>query len=67
MSALTPASLRHAADPLAAALDGYRSALLRAAPVEAHAEINERVDAARVLLCEAAHAAGLPRSSGASR
>lgn len=61
---LAPATLRHVADPLAAALDGYRDALLRAAPIDAHAEIRERCDAARVLLCDAAHAAGLPRSGG---
>ena len=63
---LAPAILRHVADPLAAALDGYRDALLRAAPIDAHAEIRERCDAARVLLCDAAHAAGLPRSGGAT-
>jgi hypothetical protein len=63
---IAPSTLRHVADPLAAALDGYRDALLRAAPIDAHAEIRERCDAARVLLCDAAHAAGLPRSGGAT-
>ena len=63
---IAPATLRHVADPLAAALDGYRDALLRVAPIDAHAEIRERCDAARVLLCDAAHAAGLPRNGGAT-
>jgi hypothetical protein len=58
-------NIRHVADPLAAALHSYQDALLKTAPVEAHAEIKGHIAAATCGLREAAFVAGaVPRSVG---
>ena len=56
---MTLPSIRHASDPLDAALTEYEDALLKHAPVTAAADVRGHIEAARSAIREAAHVAGV--------